>query len=59
MPSRNLQRALLLVRALETGDYDDIREALKDRWHQPARSALVPALAEASRSIIRRCSACA
>ena len=42
----NLQRALLLVRALETGDYGDIREALRDRWHQPARSALVPALAE-------------
>jgi homoserine kinase len=42
----NLQRALLLLRALETGDYDDIREALEDRWHQPARSALVPALRE-------------
>ena len=42
----NLQRALLLVRALETGDYDDIREALADRWHQPARSAMVPALGE-------------
>ena len=33
----NLQRALLLLRALETGDYDDIREAVKDWWHQPAR----------------------
>jgi homoserine kinase len=43
----NLQRALLLLRALETGDYDDIREAVKDRWHQPARAALVPGLAEA------------
>lgn len=42
----NLQRALLFVRALETRDYGDIREALKDRWHQPARGALVPALAE-------------
>ena len=42
----NLQRALLFVRALETGDYHDLREALRDRWHQPARSALVPALAE-------------
>ena len=42
----NLQRALLLVRALETGDYGDIREALRDRWHQPARSALVPGLSE-------------
>jgi homoserine kinase len=43
----NLQRALLLLRAIETGDYDDIREAVKDRWHQPARAALVPGLAEA------------
>ena len=42
----NLQRALLFVRALETGDYADIREALQDRWHQPARSAMVPALSE-------------
>lgn len=42
----NLQRALLLVRALETGQYDDIREALKDRWHQPARGPLVPGLRE-------------
>ncbi len=43
----NLQRALLLVRALETGQYEDLREALKDRWHQPARAPLVPGLAEA------------
>lgn len=43
----NLQRALLFVRALETGDYGDIREALKDRWHQPARTPLVPGLRDA------------
>lgn len=43
----NLQRALLLVRALETGQYSDIREALRDRWHQPARAVLVPGLEEA------------
>ena len=43
----NLQRALLLVRALETHDYGDLGEALKDRWHQPARSPLVPGLGEA------------
>jgi homoserine kinase len=43
----NLQRALVLVRALDTGRFDDIREALRDRWHQPARTALVPCLAEA------------
>jgi homoserine kinase len=43
----NLQRALLLVRALDTGQYDDLREALRDRWHQPARAPLVIGLAEA------------
>ena len=43
----NLQRALLLLRALENGRFEDIREALRDRWHQPARTALVPCLTEA------------
>ena len=43
----NLQRALLLVRALETGRYDHLREALRDRWHQPARAQYVPGLREA------------
>jgi homoserine kinase len=43
----NLQRALLLVRALETGQYDDLKEALGDRWHQPTRQTFVPGLAEA------------
>ena len=28
------------VRALETGRYDDLREAMRDRWHQPARAPL-------------------
>ena len=35
----NLQRALLLVHALGSGQYGDLREALRDRWHQPARAA--------------------
>lgn len=43
----NLQRALLLVRALETHDYQHLREALRDRWHQPARAQYVPGLNEA------------
>jgi homoserine kinase len=43
----NLQRAVLLVRALECGDYGVLREAMRDRWHQPFRAPLVPALAEA------------
>lgn len=40
----NLQRALLLLRALESGTYGDLREAMRDRWHQPLRAALVPGL---------------
>jgi homoserine kinase len=40
----NLQRALLLVRALEREAYGDLREAMRDRWHQPLRAALVPGL---------------
>ena len=43
----NLQRALLLFRALEAGSDLELREAFRDRWHQPARTALVPGLAEA------------
>ncbi len=43
----NLQRALLFVHALRSGRYDDLREAMKDRWHQPARTPLVPGLEEA------------
>ena len=43
----NLQRALLLVRAVENERYQDLREAFRDRWHQPARAALVPGLRDA------------
>jgi homoserine kinase len=43
----NLQRSLLLLRALETGETGDIREAIRDRWHQPFREPLVPGLGEA------------
>ena len=42
----NHPRALLLVRALDSGRYDLLREALRDRWHQPARAQYVPGLAE-------------
>lgn len=42
----NLQRVLALVHALQHGEYDRIREAVRDRWHQPARAALVPLLGE-------------
>ena len=40
----NLQRVLSLVHALQYGEYDRLREALQDRWHQGARAALVPHL---------------
>lgn len=43
----NLQRALLFVRAIESGAYEHLREALRDRWHQTDRAALVPGLDEA------------
>jgi homoserine kinase len=43
----NLQRVLSLVHALQAGDDVRLREAVKDRWHQPARAALVPLLQEA------------
>jgi homoserine kinase len=51
MPRRdaiyNLQRVLSLVHALQNGDDSRLREAVKDRWHQPARASLVPLLGEA------------
>lgn len=40
----NLQRVLSLVHALQTGEYEGLREAVGDRWHQSARAALVPQL---------------
>jgi homoserine kinase len=43
----NMQRVLSLVHALQQGDAARLREAVKDRWHQPARAALVPLLNEA------------
>ena len=40
----NLQRVLALVHALQSGEYAGLRDAVQDRWHQPARAALVPQL---------------
>jgi homoserine kinase len=42
----NLQRVLSLVHALQSGDYERLRTAVQDRWHQRARAALVPQLGE-------------
>ena len=38
------EHVLSLVHALQNRDYGRLREALQDRWHQPARAALVPHL---------------
>ena len=43
----NMQRVLALVHALQQGHYDRLREAVKDRLHQTARSSLVPLLRDA------------
>jgi homoserine kinase len=42
----NIQRASLMVAAMATGSYDLMREAMRDRLHQPYRAALVPGLEE-------------
>jgi homoserine kinase len=43
----NVQRVAFLLEALRTADFTLLREALKDRLHQPYRAAIVPGLKEA------------
>lgn len=43
----NLQRMALLLQALHANRPELLREAMRDRWHQPYRASLVPGLAEA------------
>ncbi len=43
----NTARALLLVRALESGHVSRLPELMKDRLHQPYRAKLVPGLEDA------------
>jgi homoserine kinase len=40
----NMQHVALLLGALQSGRTDDLREALRDRAHQPYRQELVPGL---------------
>ena len=40
----NLSRTALLVHALTTGHWDELRHATQDRLHQPARAAVMPLL---------------
>ena len=43
----NLQRVALLLQSLHSGDFSQLKHALADRVHQPARQKIVPALAQA------------
>lgn len=43
----NLQRVALLLQAVQFDRPELLREALRDRWHQPYRTPLVPGLGEA------------
>lgn len=43
----NVQRAALFLAALESGRWELLREAMRDRLHQPFRASLIPGLAEA------------
>jgi homoserine kinase len=43
----NLQRLALLLQTLESRDFSFLREALRDRIHQPFRQELVPGLEQA------------
>ena len=40
----NAARCALLVRAMLLGELDELGFAMEDRWHQPARSRLFPAM---------------
>lgn len=46
----NIGRVGLLVRALETADYDRLATAMEDRLHQPYRLPLIPGMADAFRA---------
>jgi homoserine kinase len=43
----NLQRLALLFQALQSGEFGMLREALRDRLHQPYRQIIVPGLERA------------
>jgi homoserine kinase len=43
----NMQRLVLLFQALQSGQFQFLREALRDRLHQPYREAIVPGLERA------------
>lgn len=43
----NVQRTAVLLQAIAAGRFDALREALRDRLHQPYRAPLVPGLEQA------------
>jgi homoserine kinase len=43
----NLQRTAVLLQAIHAGRYEALRDALRDRLHQPYRAPLVPGLEQA------------
>jgi homoserine kinase len=43
----NVQRTAVLLQAIQAGRYEVLREALRDRLHQPYRTPLVPGLEQA------------
>ena len=43
----NLQRVALLLHSLQSGDFALLKQALRDRLHQPFRQTLVPGLEQA------------
>lgn len=46
----NSGRLAMLIRALESGDYERLGAAMEDRLHQPYRVPLIPGMAEAFRA---------
>lgn len=55
----NVSRAALLVGALVAGDRDLLREATRDRLHQPYRAKLLPGMAEVLKAAERAGALCA
>jgi homoserine kinase len=48
----NSSRVGLLIRALETSDYDLLSAAMEDRLHQPYRMPIIPGMTEAMSAVI-------
>lgn len=49
----NSSRVGLLIRALETADYDLLSVAMQDRLHQPYRVPIIPGMAEAMHAALQ------